>query len=121
MNIKELTTFGKRLEFLLDLKEIQRKDLADAINISATAITNYIKDNRKPDLDILARISDFLNVNSDFLLLRNDDYQPIACREKNGKLVQIKFKDATKIKTEKEISDIFEKLDSIGFDLNKLL
>ena len=121
MNMKHLNTFGKRLEFLLELKDIQKKQLAEELNVSPTAVSNYINDNRKPDLTILAKIAKFLYVNSDFLLMLSDDYQTYISKEVDGDLIEIKFDDEKLHLTEKEISDLFEKLKSVGFDVKKLL
>lgn len=59
MNIKELDTFGKRIEFLLDSKELQKQELADAINLSPTTISNYLSGKRSPDLDTLKKLLTF--------------------------------------------------------------
>ena len=107
MDINKLDTFGKRVEFLLDLKEIQKQDLATAINVSPTTISNYINDNRKPDLNTLAKIADYLNVNSDFLLMRTNDYQTYISKEIDGNIVEI---------TENQINDFFAHLKQVGFN-----
>ena len=74
MNIESLNTFGKRLKFLLELKEIKNKELANALNLAPNSISSYLSDQRSPDLKTLTKIADYLNVNSDFLLMRSDDY-----------------------------------------------
>lgn len=121
MNIKNLDTFGKRLEFILDLKDIKNKDLAQAINKAPNTITGYIKDLRSPDLETLKKISDFLNVNASFFLLQTDSYETYISRDVDGKLIEITFDDEKLHLTEKEITDLFEKLKSVGFDVKKLL
>lgn len=121
MDVKRLDTFGKRLEFLLDLKDIQKKELAESLDISPTAVSNYINDNRKPDLTTLAKIAKFLNVKSDFLLMLSDDYQTYLSQEVNGKLIEITLGDEKLHLTEKEINELFNKLQSVGFDVKKLL
>lgn len=121
MDVKKLDTFGKRLEFLLDLKDIQKKELAESLEISPTAVSNYISGNRKPDLTILAKIAKVLNVKSDFLLMLSDDYQTYVSQEVNGKLVEVTLDDEKLHLTEKEINDLFSKLKSVGFDVKKLL
>ena len=121
MNIKQLDTFGKRLIFLLDLKEIKKKDLADYLNIAPSTLSGYLNDSRKPDLNILSMIADYLNVNSDFLLMRSDDYQTYVSKKINGDLFEITFDDEKLHLTEKEIEELFQKLKSVGFDVKKLL
>lgn len=121
MNIKSFDTLGKRIEFLLDLKEIKKQELADAINLNPATISNYISGKRNPDVDTLKKIADFLNVNCDFLLLRNDDYQTYISKNINGDLIEIEFDDETLHLTKKEIEKLFGKLESVGFDVKKLL
>ncbi len=116
MDINKLDTFGKRVEFLLDLKEIQKQDLAAAINVSPTTISNYINDNRKPDLNTLAKIADYLNVNSDFLLMRTNDYQTYISKEIDGNIVEITFDDEKLHLTENQINDFFVHLKQVGFN-----
>ena len=121
LNIKNLNTFGKRLEFLLDLKVLRKKDLADYLNIAPSTVSGYISDARKPDLDTLKNIADYLNVNSDFLLMRNDDYQTYINKNINGKLIEIQFDDETLHLTEKEIGELLNSLKNVGWDVKKLL
>lgn len=121
MDMKYLDTFGKRLEFLLDLKDIQKKQLAEALNVSPTAVSNYINDKRKPDLNILAKIADFLNVDANFLLLRSDDCRTYIKKEIDGDLFEITFDDEKLHLSQKEIEELFQKLKSVGFDVKKLL
>ena len=121
MNMDFLNTFGKRLEFLLDLKGIQKKQLAEELNVTPTAISNYISDNRKPDLNILAKISKFLNVNSDFLLMISDDYKEYDSKKINNNLLNIVIDNEILQLTEKDIEELLKKLKNIGFDVKKLL
>lgn len=121
MDMRHLDTFGKRLEFLLELKDIQKKQLAEELNVSPTAVSNYINDNRRPDLNILAKIAKFLNVNSDFLLMLSDDYRTYIKKEIDGDLFEITFDDEKLHLSQKEIEELFQKLKSVGFDVKKLL
>ena len=81
MNIKSFDTLGKRIEFLLDLKEIKKQELADAINLNPATISNYISGKRNPDVDTLKKIADFFNVSLDYLLCTTND--PTKVGEKN--------------------------------------
>lgn len=119
MDMNKLNSFGKRLEYLLDLKSIPKQNLAAAINVSPTTISNYIKDNRSPDLGILAKIADFLNVNSDFLLMRTNNFSTYIKREVEGDLIEIIFDDEKLHLTSDEINKLFEQLKPFGFDPKK--
>lgn len=121
MNIKQLDTFGKRLIFLLDLKEIKKKDLADYLNIAPSTLSGYLNDSREPNFKILSQIADFLNVNLDFLLMRSDNYQTYIKKEIDGDLFEIEFDDEKLHLSQKDIENLFEKLKNVGFDVKKLL
>jgi transcriptional regulator with XRE-family HTH domain len=121
MNIKDLDTFGKRLKFILELKEIRNKDLASALNLAPNSVSSYCNDQRNPDLKTLAKIADFLNVNSDFLLMRSDNYNAYIKTNYKGKEIAIEFNDSKLTLTEEQIKEMLSKLDSVGFDVNKLL
>ena len=121
MNIKDLNTFGKRVEFLLDLKEIQKKELANALNLSPTAITNYIKDKREPNIATIIAIADYLNVDVNFLLCQSDNYETRIIKEHNNSAIEITFNDDKLHFTKEEIEDLLAALDSYGWDVNKLL
>ena len=59
---------GDILRELLDEKDITQKQLADSINISASALGNYIQNTREPDYSTLKDVADFFNVSTDYLL-----------------------------------------------------
>ncbi len=57
---------GKKLKELIKLQNIKQIKLANAIGISASRLSNYLADKREPDLDMLARMAKFLNVNMNY-------------------------------------------------------
>ena len=121
MNIKQLDTFGKRLIFLLDLKEIKKKDLADYLNIAPSKLIGYLNYSRKQYLNIIYIISYYLKFNYDFILIISDNYQTYVSKEVDGKLFEIEFNDEKLHLSKKDIEELFEKLKSVGFDVKKLL
>lgn len=121
MNMNILDTFGKRLSFILELKELKNKDLALAINKAPNTVSNYSNDTRSPDLETLTKIADFLNVKIDFLLMRTDDYQTYVSKKIDGDLIEIQFDDEKMHLTEKDIEELFGKLKKVGFDVKKLI
>lgn len=62
------STFGERLSGIMQERNISRGALKDATGISLQSISNYLKDKRKPDCEIVAEISKALNVSADYLL-----------------------------------------------------
>ena len=121
MDIKQLDTIGKRIAFILDIKNLKNIDLAKAINKAPNTISNYINSERTPDAFTLRDIADFLNVNLDFLLMRSDNYQTYIKKEIDGELFEIEFDDEKLHLSQKDIENLFEKLKNVGFDVKKLL
>lgn len=68
--------FADRLTYLRKKKKRTQQEMADAIGISRPAYTAYENGNRKPDYDILNKIVDLLETNSDYLLGRSNDSSP---------------------------------------------
>ncbi|MDE7172284.1 MAG: helix-turn-helix domain-containing protein [Oscillospiraceae bacterium] len=62
------STFGKRLAVIMQKKDISRATLKDATGISLQSISNYLKDKRKPDCEMVAEIAKALNISADYLL-----------------------------------------------------
>lgn len=60
--------FHERLKNLRLEKGLTQSDVADAINTSRAAYTNYELGNRLPDYDTLISIAQFFQVTTDFLL-----------------------------------------------------
>ena len=121
MDMKMLDTFGKRLSFLLEQKEIKKKELADFLNVSQSTVSGYLVDRREPNFKILCKIADFLNVDANFLLLRSDDCRSYIKKEIDGEVFEITFDDEKLHLSQKDIEDLFEKLKNVGFDVKKLL
>lgn len=121
MDIKDLKTFGQRVGFLLDLKDLKNIDLAKAINCAPNTVSNYLNDKRNPDFSTLKLIADFLNVKVDFLLMRTNDYSCYISKTIDGDLIEIELNDETIHITKSEIELVFKKLKDVGFDIKKLL
>ena len=117
----KLDTLGERLDFLIDLKGLRKKDISDELNIAPNTLSGYISGSRNPDVNMLKKIAQYLNVSTDFLLGLSDDYRTYIERDYNGKLIEIKFDNGTTKLSEKEINELFSKLEKVGWDINKLI
>ncbi len=62
---------GTTLKELLSIHEMTQKQLAEVLDLSPSALGNYIQGTREPDYDTLIRIADYFHVTTDFLI-RND-------------------------------------------------
>jgi Zn-dependent peptidase ImmA (M78 family)/transcriptional regulator with XRE-family HTH domain len=69
-----MVMFSKNLKYYRLRNHLSKKDLADKAGVTAMAITNYEKGERKPSMDILKALAKALNVRiSDFLAVRNNN------------------------------------------------
>ena len=64
--------FGKRLKELRKANGYTIEQFADIVGISKSTLGYYENDKRMPDIEILARIADTLNVNADYLIGRTN-------------------------------------------------
>ena len=65
--------FEKNLKYYRLKKGFSKKELATLAGLTPMAISNYESGNRKPDMDILKRLAEVLEVRvSDFLKVRNE-------------------------------------------------
>ena len=64
--------FGKRLKELRKANGYTIEQFADMVGISKSTLGYYENDKRMPDIKILARIADTLNVNADYLIGRTN-------------------------------------------------
>ncbi len=60
--------FSKRLIYLRDKKGITQQELADNLNITRQSLSLYEKAERTINIELLAKIADFFNVSTDYLL-----------------------------------------------------
>lgn len=63
-------TFSERLTTLREEKQLSRQKVADDLQISRASLEYYEKGLRKPDIEVAARIADYYNVSTDYLLGR---------------------------------------------------
>lgn len=59
--------FGKRLNNLMELKNLNQKELSKKLFITSSALSNYIVGKRIPQTETLLKISEFFNVSLDYL------------------------------------------------------
>lgn len=64
--------FSHRLKTARKAKKLKGRELADMLDISYSTYTKYESTDRRPDIDMLVRIADVLDVTTDYLLGRTD-------------------------------------------------
>lgn len=62
------TNFAERFKALRIENNLTQKDISDDLGISKSAIGMYENGNREPNFDLLCKISDYFNVDIDYLL-----------------------------------------------------
>ncbi|MCM8900524.1 helix-turn-helix transcriptional regulator [Caldicoprobacter algeriensis] len=60
--------FIKRLQELLDEKDMTQRELAERIGVTEVTISRYINGERKPRIDIIGKIAEVFGVSIDYLL-----------------------------------------------------
>lgn len=66
--------FSKNLKYYRLKNALSKKELADRVNVTSMAITNYENGDRKPSMDVLKNLAQVLGVRvSDFLAVRNQN------------------------------------------------
>lgn len=67
-----MNIFVKRLQSLLEEKDIKQKELAQKVGVSEVTISRYLNGDRTPRMDVVVKISKELGVTTDYLLGEND-------------------------------------------------
>lgn len=116
----ERTPFDYTIDKLLKENDLQQKDLADAIDVSAGSISKYRSGERIPKVDALTKIADYFDVSIDYLLtgvsaetdiainigFNNDEYKKLeelkVLSDKQKYIVSL-FKVESEIPTELDI------------------
>ena len=63
--------FARILQDLREDRDISRKDLALALNISVSTLGMYEQGRREPNIDMLIKMADYFDVSIDFLVGRS--------------------------------------------------
>lgn len=64
--------FGERLKNLRESKGLKQTELAEKLNLTSAALSQYEKGVREPNSEMLKKIADYFDVSTDFLLGRID-------------------------------------------------
>ena len=64
----EKNVFSERLTQLREDRGLKRQEVADALEISRASLEYYEKGQRKPDIEVAARIAKYYGVSTDYLV-----------------------------------------------------
>ena len=67
-------TFSEKLKDLRKSRNLKQKEVAEAINLTVNAISNYEQGLREPSLTVLKDICLFFDVSADYLVGITDEY-----------------------------------------------
>ncbi|MBS4534472.1 helix-turn-helix domain-containing protein [Clostridium sp. D2Q-14] len=65
--------FKKRLQTLLEERNMNQKELAKQSGVTEVTISRYINGSRKPRIEIVNKLAEVLNTTTDYLLGRTDE------------------------------------------------
>lgn len=84
-------SFGSRLKELRIERKSSQKEVADAIGISITAISQYESNSRFPSEETLKRLCLYYQISSDYLLgLTNSKHAPLCKDEAIERIISSK-------------------------------
>ncbi|MCY6957983.1 helix-turn-helix domain-containing protein [Clostridium brassicae] len=64
--------FHTRLKAIREDSDRTQLEVAEALNITRTALTNYESGYREPNISLLVKIADYFDVSLDYLLCRTN-------------------------------------------------
>ena len=67
-----MATYSNRIRELREAKLLSQDQLAEKLNVTKQAISQYERGVRKPSMPMLEALCDFFNVSSDYLLGKDD-------------------------------------------------
>ena len=104
--------FDDRLRKLRTLKNLNMKQVANALNIPYTTYVGYEKNDREPNSDILVLIADFFNCSVDYLIGRSEvlDINYSENINNNLLLTDHETKIITEYRTQKDMQKAVDRL-----------
>jgi len=93
--------FIKRLQELLDDKDITQRELAQRIGVTEVTISRYLNGERKPRIEIISKIAEVLGVSIDYLLGYSDIRNPYGSIETIDQ--QSKYNDDDELMSEEDL------------------
>lgn len=65
-------SFKHRLKSLREDRDLKQKDVAEALDMTRAAYSNYEQGIREPDIALLVKIADYFDITLDYLLCRTN-------------------------------------------------
>ena len=74
-----------RIKNLREDHDVKQQDIADYLNLTRSAYSNYENELRNIPIEVLSGIADFYNTSVDYLIGRTDDPRPYQPSQRKGK------------------------------------
>ena len=114
--------FGDRLRERRTERGLLQRELADKIGISNRNISSYEKNDREPSYDILVKLAEALDCSTDYLLGVVDEPNRFTGDvDGHHHEVVIHESEPDKPYSREQFEELIHKLESIGFDIEKLM
>ena len=81
--------FGNRLKELRQQHGLTQAELANFLDLGATAISNYESNRNEPAFDKLVQLATYFDVSCDYLLGTSDKYLPVAGEVLDRDIIEI--------------------------------
>lgn len=125
-NNNNYSVFAKRLLQKREEKGLSRTELGEKIGFTGIQgnknVHKYEHDVAKPGYDVLVKIAEVLECSVDYLLGATDNPNKFIGDVKNAHYeVVISENEKDKPYSKEQFEKLIEKLESIGFDVNKLI
>lgn len=73
-----MNTFGERLRFLRNERNLHQSELGELLELSPSAIGSYERNLREPSYNHLVKFADLFGVSTDYLLCRTSERLTVA-------------------------------------------
>ena len=114
--------FGDRLRERRTERGLLQRELADKIGISNRNISSYEKNDREPSYDVLVNLAEALDCSTDYLLGSVDVPNHFRGEIQGNKYdMLIDESEPNKPYSKDKFEKLIKKLESVGFDVSKLL
>lgn len=80
-----MNTFGDRLKYLRQRKNLKQSELGELLGLSGSAVGSWEREVRQPDLETVGRLARELDVSTDYLLGLTDEVS-----QENGRATDLR-------------------------------
>ena len=101
------STFIKKIKELLDQNEMTQSDLADKLNVSKSAVNNWLVGNNMPRMDKIDQICKIFNIKRSELIGENSYDENYYLSEETRRI-------ANKISKDKELAMLFDAAEDVS-------